>query len=78
MLVQKRTPSGYYKITIEDCLNAERTMQQFRGRNLASLSPFEKDAMIGALSTMVVAAGRGLLPSAKVLSISEANAIWLL
>ena len=78
MLVQKRTPSGYYKVTYEDCLIAERTMQQFRGRNPASLSPFEKDAMIGALSTMVVAAGRGFLPSARVLSISEANALWLL
>ncbi len=68
MLTQNRIPSGYTALPWDYCRLAEQTIHRLQRKNLASLSPNDKDALIGALSTLVVASGRGFRPSANVIS----------
>ena len=69
MLVQKVESSGYTQIGTWEYRKAEQTIQRFRGRSLASLSPIDKDALIASLSILIVASGGGTRPSSSTISL---------
>ncbi len=52
-----------------DFQKIEYNILRFRGRSTKTLSPVDKDALIAALSTMIIASERGYRPSATVLSL---------
>jgi hypothetical protein len=57
------------KVTWIQELRAEQTILRFRDRNLKALSPSDKDALIAAMSIVIIASAQGLRPSPSLQSI---------
>ncbi len=49
----------------EDFFKAEQTIRRFRGRNIKTLSSSDKDALIAAMSAIIIASVQGVRPSVK-------------